>query len=52
MIVDSDSWNVVAGIAGQKHNHGVALAPEVGRGFIADGIGSKRRSEKENDEEF
>ena len=40
MVVDSDSGNVVADIAGQKHNHGVALAPEVGRGFITDGAGS------------
>ena len=40
MVVDSDSGNVVADIAGQKHNHGVALAPEFGRGFITDGAGS------------
>lgn len=40
MVVDANSGNVVADIAGQKHNHGVALAPEVGRGFITDGAGS------------
>ena len=40
MVVDADSGKVVADIAGQKHNHGVALAPEVGRGFITDGAGS------------
>jgi DNA-binding beta-propeller fold protein YncE len=31
---------VIADIPGQKHNHGVALAPEFGRGFISDGAGS------------
>ena len=27
MVIDADSGKVVADIAGQKHNHGVALAP-------------------------
>jgi hypothetical protein len=40
MVVDADSGKLVADIPGQKHNHGVALAPEVGRGFITDGAGS------------
>jgi DNA-binding beta-propeller fold protein YncE len=40
MVLDADSGKVVADIAGQKHNHGVALAPELGRGFISDGAGS------------
>lgn len=40
MVIDADSGKVLADIAGQKHNHGVALAPEVGRGFISDGAGS------------
>jgi hypothetical protein len=40
MVVDADSGKLVADITGQKHNHGVALAPEVGRGFITDGAGS------------
>jgi DNA-binding beta-propeller fold protein YncE len=40
MVVDADSGKLVADIAGQKHNHGVAIAPELGRGFITDGAGS------------
>ncbi|MBV9483456.1 MAG: hypothetical protein JO249_22310 [Acidobacteria bacterium] len=40
MVVDMDSGKTVADITGQKHNHGVALAPELGRGFISDGAGS------------
>jgi len=40
MVVDADSGKLVADIIGQKHNHGVAIAPELGRGFISDGAGS------------
>ena len=40
MVIDADSGKAVADIAGQKHNHGVALAPKLGRGFISDGAGS------------
>ncbi len=40
MVIDTDSGNTVADIPGQKHNHGVALAPEAGRGFITDGSGA------------
>lgn len=40
MVVDSDSGKLLADIPGQKHNHGVAVAPELGRGFISDGAGS------------
>ncbi|HEV2395427.1 MAG TPA: hypothetical protein VGS27_00615 [Candidatus Sulfotelmatobacter sp.] len=40
MVIDAMSGNTVADIPGQKHNHGVALAPELGRGFISDGAGS------------
>ncbi len=40
MVIDADSGKMVADIAGQKHNHGVAVAPELGRGFISDGAGS------------
>src|SRR5579864_9804591 len=40
MVIDADSGKTVADIPGQKHNHGVALAPDVGRGFITDGEGS------------
>lgn len=40
MVIDADSGKTIADIPGQKHNHGVALAPEAGRGFISDGAGS------------
>jgi hypothetical protein len=40
MVIDASSGKTIADIAGQKHNHGVALAPEAGRGFITDGEGS------------
>ena len=40
MVIDADSGKTIADIPGQKHNHGVALAPEAGRGFITDGEGS------------
>ena len=40
MVIDADSGKTLADIPGQKHNHGVALVPEVGRGFISDGDGA------------
>jgi hypothetical protein len=40
MVIDADSGKTIADIPGQKHNHGVALAPETGRAFITDGEGS------------
>ena len=40
MVVDADSGKTLADIPGQKHNHGVALVPDAGRGFISDGSGS------------
>ena len=40
MVIDAESGKTLADIPGQKHNHGVALVPEVGRGFISDGSGS------------
>src|SRR5258708_30853509 len=40
MVIDTESGQPLADIPGQKHNHGVALVPEVGRGFISDGSGS------------
>jgi hypothetical protein len=40
MVIDADSGKTIADIPGQKHNHGVAVAPEAGRGFITDGEGS------------
>jgi DNA-binding beta-propeller fold protein YncE len=36
-VLDAMTGSVVADIAGQMHNHGVALAPRAGRGFISDG---------------
>jgi len=36
-VLDADSGAVVGNIAGLKQDHGVALAPEFGRGFITDG---------------
>ena len=40
MVIDVDSGKTIADIPGQKHNHGVALVPELGRGFISDGSGT------------
>ena len=40
MVIDADSGATVADIPGQKHNHGVALVPDTGRGFITDGSGA------------
>src|SRR5579864_3611627 len=40
MVIDADSGKVLADIPGQKHNHGVAVVPEAGRGFISDGEGA------------
>jgi DNA-binding beta-propeller fold protein YncE len=36
-VLDAATGNVVADISGQRHNHGVAIAPRAGRGFISDG---------------
>jgi len=40
MVIDADSGKTVADISGQKHNHGVAIVPELARGFISDGAGA------------
>ncbi|MBZ5686177.1 MAG: YncE family protein [Acidobacteriia bacterium] len=40
MVIDADSGKILGDIPGQKHNHGVALVPEAGRGFISDGEGA------------
>ena len=40
MVVEEDSGKLLGDIPGQKHNHGVAVAPDLGRGFISDGAGS------------
>lgn len=37
MVLDAATGKSVADIPGQKRNHGVALVPGVGRGFITDG---------------
>jgi DNA-binding beta-propeller fold protein YncE len=39
MVIDSESGQTVADIPGQKRSHGVAIVPQVGRGFISDGGG-------------
>src|ERR1700738_1037756 len=39
MVIDADSGKTLGDIPGQKHNHGVAVVPEAGRGFITDGEG-------------
>jgi hypothetical protein len=40
MVIDSESGKTIADIPGQKHNHGVAIVPDAGRGFISDGAGA------------
>jgi DNA-binding beta-propeller fold protein YncE len=40
MVIDADSGKTIGDITGQKHNHGVAVVPEAGRGFISDGNGA------------
>jgi DNA-binding beta-propeller fold protein YncE len=40
MVIDAHSGKTIGDIPGQKHNHGVALVPEAGRGFISDGNGA------------
>jgi DNA-binding beta-propeller fold protein YncE len=36
-VVDADSGAVVGNVTGLKRDHGVAVVPELGRGFISDG---------------
>jgi hypothetical protein len=36
-VLDADSFSGVGAITGFKRNHGVALVPELGRGFVSDG---------------
>ena len=47
MVIDADSGKTIADIPGQKHNHGVAIAPEAGRGLIgikpADPVNERRK---------
>jgi DNA-binding beta-propeller fold protein YncE len=40
MVIDANSGKLLGDIPGQKNAHGVAIVPEVGRGFISDGGGS------------
>lgn len=37
MVLEANTGKTVADIPGQKRNHGVALVPSAGRGFITDG---------------
>jgi DNA-binding beta-propeller fold protein YncE len=37
IVVDADSWAIVGKVTGLKRCHGVALVPELGKGFITDG---------------
>ena len=37
MVIDADSYAVVGDIPGTDGVHGIALAPEIGRGFASDG---------------
>lgn len=37
VVLNADTGALVADIAGQERNHGVALVPAAGRGFISDG---------------
>jgi hypothetical protein len=39
MVIDAESGKTLGDIPGQKTAHGVAIVPEVGRGFITDGGG-------------
>ena len=36
-VLDADTGKVLGDISGLKRDHGIALVPEVGRGFISDG---------------
>jgi DNA-binding beta-propeller fold protein YncE len=40
-VIDADTGALVGNITGLKQDHGVALAPEFGRGFITDGGAGK-----------
>jgi len=40
MVIDAHSGKTIGDITGQNHNHGVAVVPELERGFISDGAGS------------
>jgi hypothetical protein len=39
-LLDADNFSIVGAISGLKRCHGVALVPELGKGFITDGDGA------------
>src|SRR5215470_12764442 len=41
LVVDVEKGEVLGKIGGFKRNHGIALVPELGRGFISDGYAAK-----------
>jgi len=41
LVVNADSGALIGKIGGTKRNHGVALVPELNRGFITDGDGAQ-----------
>src|ERR1700733_11759283 len=40
-VIDADDGSVIGNITGLKQDHGVAVATELGRGFITDGAQGK-----------
>jgi len=40
-VIDADNGTLIGNITGLKQDHGIALAPEFGRGFISDGAQAK-----------
>jgi YVTN family beta-propeller protein len=40
-VMDADSGALIGNVTGMKLNHGVAIAPEFGHGFITDGLQGK-----------
>jgi YVTN family beta-propeller protein len=40
-VIDADTGKLIGNVTGLKLDHGVALAPEFGRGFISDGLEGK-----------
>jgi YVTN family beta-propeller protein len=36
-VLDADTYKLIGNISGLKRDHGVAIVPELGRGFISDG---------------
>src|ERR1700719_2776217 len=40
-VIDADTGGLVGYISGFKRQHGVAIAPELGKGFISDGTAAQ-----------